>query len=147
MRWKWGFLIILQNTSFLLQYHPAYLQIKLEAANLDYFLTLSWRRSLSYRNQFIDLLGKSMDWFLYDKDLHHERVKLAMHKLLTLSYIMLKNGQTFLKHFVVWKCKIFKVCLAIFQYYAWKGKVKSKKILLKEFVRIIFWHVNSCTFN
>ena len=37
-------------------------------------LTLSWRRLLSYRNQFIDLLRKSMDWFLYDNRLRHERV-------------------------------------------------------------------------
>ena len=27
--------------------------------------TLSWRRSLSYRNQSIDLLCKSVDWFLW----------------------------------------------------------------------------------
>ena len=38
-------------------------------------LTLSWRRSLSYRNQSIDWLCKSMDWFLYDNDLPHERIK------------------------------------------------------------------------
>ena len=38
-------------------------------------LTISWRRPLSYRNQSIDLQSKSMDWFLYDNDLHHERVK------------------------------------------------------------------------
>ena len=38
-------------------------------------LTLSRRRPLSYRNQSIDLLHKSMNWFLYDNDLHHERVK------------------------------------------------------------------------
>ena len=38
------------------------------------FLTLSWRRSLSYRNQSIDLLCKSMDWFLYDNGLRYERV-------------------------------------------------------------------------
>ena len=31
-------------------------------------------RSLSYRNQSIDLICKSMDWFLYDRDLRHERV-------------------------------------------------------------------------
>ena len=30
---------------------------------------------MSYRNQSIDLLGKSMDWFLYDIGLRHERVK------------------------------------------------------------------------
>ena len=34
-----------------------------------HWLSLSWRRSLSYRNQFIDLLCKSMDWFLYDNGL------------------------------------------------------------------------------
>ena len=44
------------------------------------FLTLSWRRSLSYRNQSIDLLCKSMDWFLYDNDLRHKIVKLASSK-------------------------------------------------------------------
>ena len=31
-----------------------------------FILTLSWRWPLSYRNQSIDLLHKSMDWFLYD---------------------------------------------------------------------------------
>ena len=45
--------------------------------NICNTLTLSWRRSYSYRNQFIDLPCKSMDWFLYDRDLHHERVKLV----------------------------------------------------------------------
>ena len=37
-------------------------------------ITLSWRRSPSYRNQSIDWQRKSMDWFLYDRDLDHERV-------------------------------------------------------------------------
>ena len=37
-------------------------------------LTLSWRRPLSYKNQFFDLLRKSVDWFLYDNGLRHERV-------------------------------------------------------------------------
>ena len=41
---------------------------------LNVTLTLSWRRLLSYRNQSIDLLCKSMDWFLYDNGLRHERV-------------------------------------------------------------------------
>ena len=30
---------------------------------------------LSYRNQSIDLLRKSMDWFLYDNGLRRESVK------------------------------------------------------------------------
>ena len=38
-------------------------------------LTLSCRRSLPYRNHIIDLQRKAMDWFLYDRDLRHERVK------------------------------------------------------------------------
>ena len=37
-------------------------------------LTLLQRRSLSYRNQFIDLQSKSMDWLQYDRDFRHERV-------------------------------------------------------------------------
>ena len=39
-------------------------------------LTLSWRMSLSYRNQ---LRSKLIYWFLYDRDLRHERVKPFMH--------------------------------------------------------------------
>ena len=38
-------------------------------------LTLLWRRPLLYRNQSIDLQSKSMDYFLYDNGLRHERVK------------------------------------------------------------------------
>ena len=43
---------------------------------LSISLTLSWRRPLSYRNQSIVLQSKSMDWFLYDNGLRHERVKI-----------------------------------------------------------------------
>ena len=34
---------------------------------IQQILTVSWRRSLSCRNQFIDLQKKSMDWGLYDR--------------------------------------------------------------------------------
>ena len=37
-------------------------------------LTPSWQRLLSYRNQSIDLHSKSMDVFLYDNGLCHEKV-------------------------------------------------------------------------
>ena len=40
-------------------------------------LILSWRRPLSYRNQTIDLVCNSMDWFLYDNGLRHERVSIT----------------------------------------------------------------------
>ena len=35
-------------------------------------LTLSWYKSLSYRNQSTDFQSKSIDWLLYDTDLRHE---------------------------------------------------------------------------
>ena len=35
-------------------------------------LTCLWNRSISYRNQSIE----SMEWFLHDRDLRHERIKL-----------------------------------------------------------------------
>ena len=38
-------------------------------------LNLSWRRPMSYRNQSNDSWSKSMDWFLYDNGLRHERLK------------------------------------------------------------------------
>ena len=42
---------------------------------INFCLTLSWRRPILYRNQSIDLRSKSMDWFLYDIGLRHERDK------------------------------------------------------------------------
>ena len=43
-------------------------------------LTLSRRRPLLHRNQSIDLLWKSIDWFLYDNGLRHEIVKSKILK-------------------------------------------------------------------
>ena len=48
-------------------------------------LTVSWRRPLSYRNQFIDVLRKSMDWFLYDSGLCHGRVNCRAQQNLPIS--------------------------------------------------------------
>ena len=54
------------------------------------FLTLSWWRPLSYRNQFIDLRSKSMDWFLYDNDLRDERVKVNVTRaMMTQEHVIL----------------------------------------------------------
>ena len=43
------------------------------------YMNTSGGLTLSCRNQSIDLLCKSMDWFLYDKNLRHERVNLAYY--------------------------------------------------------------------
>ena len=78
-----------------------------------YWLTLSWRRSLSYINQSIDLRSKSMDWFLcvgtsVMKDLMHlitgsliimTIVKLVTVKLLTKNLIGLWKINKTNKHF------------------------------------------------
>ena len=40
---------------------------------------------LSYRNQSIGLQSKSENWFLYDRGLRHERVKLS---LIVLSFLV-----------------------------------------------------------
>ena len=53
--------------------------------SLDPLLTLSKPTSLSYRNQFIDLLYKSMGWFLHDKDLHHGRVEYYLQEVIQRS--------------------------------------------------------------
>ena len=49
-------------------------------------VTLSWRRSLLYSNQFIDLQSISMDWFLYDNGLRHEKVKFHLFTTSRLFY-------------------------------------------------------------
>ena len=67
-------------------YNPPFIYLKrtvnqpfLELSHLS--LTLSRRRPLSYRNQSIDLLCKSLDWFLHNNGLRHERVKDVAKKV------------------------------------------------------------------
>ena len=40
-------------------------------------ITFSLRKSLSYRNQSIDLHSKSIHWLIYDRGLRHGSVKHA----------------------------------------------------------------------
>ena len=61
-------------------------------------LTFSWRRALSHRKQSIDLPSKSIDWFLYDRDLRHERVK-PLHFTAIILY-PLKTSKKLLVFFV-----------------------------------------------
>ena len=41
------------------------------------------RRSRSHRNQSTDLQRKSIDWFLYDRDLHLQKVKFTKSLIVT----------------------------------------------------------------
>ena len=56
-------------------------------------LSLSWRRSLSYRNHSMDLHSKSINWFLYDRVLRHERVKTVIffQQLMLFDEFMMKQ--------------------------------------------------------
>ena len=47
---------------------------------LNAFMT----KALLNRNQFIDLLCKSIDWFLYDRKLRYERVKLYVLTIISI---------------------------------------------------------------
>ena len=43
--------------------------------SIPYIVNSFMTEVLSYRNQSINSLCKSVEWFLYDRDLRHERVK------------------------------------------------------------------------
>ena len=84
-------------------------------SQLDYFLTLSWRRPLSYRNQYIDLRSKSIDWLLYDNSLRHERV----NAFLKYQAIKLLSGMglTHFQFIFLINCSIqIRVLLQLFVY-------------------------------
>ena len=61
-------------------------------------LTLSWRRPLSYRNQSIDLLRKSMGWFLDDKGLRLERVNCFWGNDEIITMMVYMNGNQMLRY-------------------------------------------------
>ena len=82
-------------------------------------LTLSWRRPLSYRNQSIDLLCKSVDWFLYDNGPRHKRVKRKHNPRMTIiCYQVLSLGWLFSTETVVRRCSVKKIFLEISQNFA-----------------------------
>ena len=101
----------------ILPFPPATLRDTKRLAGL--LLTFSRRRSLSYRNQSTDLQGKSIDWFLYNRNLRHKRVRRKKWKS-TLS-----TGRQDKRHFQADK-------------YRFKIK-KIKKILLNVAVKTPDW--------
>ena len=87
---------------------------------LNFIFNLSWRRPLSYRNQSIDLPHKSMDWFLCDNALRHERVKTYKKVCIFGPYFEYPIRQIFLflTHAVLKssvKCiSVTKICIGIY---------------------------------
>ena len=63
--------------------------------------------SLSYRNQSIDLDRKSNNWFLYDRDLQHERVKRGFWENLAIKSCNqdpanIKDGELYNNNLTPW---------------------------------------------
>ena len=74
-----GYLLVQSSFSNYNLSSLSFVLITIPSSNCDevtVLLTLSWKWSLLFRNQSIDLLCKSMDWFLHN-GLRHERVKLT----------------------------------------------------------------------
>ena len=96
------------------------------------YLTLSWRRSLSYRNQSIDLRSESMDWFLYGNGLRHERVKHKSKILAQKCQIVIKlmSNTDIFGLYEILIMKIWKEILRI-NNHQWKLTRKSKQKIIK----------------
>ena len=78
-------------------------QLRLD--DIKYFCTWGWRwliTSLSSRNQSMNLLCKSMNWFLYDRDILHDRVKLVIAEVLS---ICAKKTKLQLRNLLLFKLK------------------------------------------
>ena len=90
-------------------------------------LTLSWRRSLSYRNQPIDLLCNLMEWFLHEKDLHQERVKtLFTHHTPKVCFYILYSRISFLFFFFFF-FNFFSIYLGFLSRISWFAGQQSKE--------------------
>ena len=95
---QWTFLY-----HYVLGFYVFLVQVVLHKVLWLLVLTLSWRRPLSYRNQSIDLRSKSVDWFLHDNGLGHERVK-SVNSLKSLWILIMKTiGRSQSSWSVLWK--------------------------------------------
>ena len=57
-----------------------------------YFLTLSWRRTLWYKNQSSELQCKLYDWFLYGSELRDKFIFLYIVLLVPKCQFIIKNS-------------------------------------------------------
>ena len=114
---------------------------------IKYILTLSWRRSLSYRNQFIDLLCKSMDWFLHDRNLRHERVKGSKLMLIHKWYQYIKSSciKVYGTRYV--KIRIYTWLVRVVRFVLQKANSAKKRspwvnagIVKNIIIRSVFWN-------
>ena len=96
-------------------------------------LTLSRWRSPPYKDQSIDLLCRSMNWFLYDRDLCQERVKETDYANSSFIYSYLPfywNSQEkqFLKKILGWK----SYCITIRDKFRTLSKINDENFVQKQ---------------
>ena len=68
--------LLIRGRQFTIGRNSCYQPVSVMNLNITHstsFNSFMTERSVSYRNQSINLLCKSKDWFLYDRDLRHER--------------------------------------------------------------------------
>ena len=75
--------------------------------------TFPWRRSLPYSNQSIGFQSKSMDWFLYDRYLRHERVK-NVDATISVNFLIIPFILPLLDTRII---TIFTFCLCLYLYF------------------------------
>ena len=84
---SWTFLVLFLATSLLGLFLVTQFDTSFYCINFYY---LSWWRSISYRNQSIDLQSRSLEWFLCDRDLSHEGVKehcCCLHQQMAQNFV------------------------------------------------------------
>ena len=102
-------------------------------------LTHWWRMFLSYRNRSIDLQRKSMNWFLYDRDLRHKSKDST--KLLWLIVLMNTSSRSQ----IFFKISVLKNFTEISQNTSgrlllYENGYRQKSIQIRSY----FWSVFSC---
>ena len=89
--------------------------------NFSTFLTLSWRKSLSFRNHYSDLLCKSMKWFLYDRNLRHERVSINIEVVLFIyKWIAAWFSRGSISTTWITSCEIFELVVLFYIWENWR---------------------------
>ena len=105
--------------------------------------TVSSRRLLSYRNQSTELLCKSIDWYLCDRNLCYKRVKFTSSK--TYSKVIMKTlkgmSNNFSNNFIGQHLSIllFQIFHSVGKLnYFWKIENKWAKYIHKNFSLGVF---------
>ena len=102
-------------------------------------LTLSWRRPISYRNQSTFLRSKSMNWFLYDIGLRHERVNIK--KLFVWTEIFFLTFNMKIRHLFFVVANLFLSEINHINVYVTKCRMLQRNVK-RVLITQILWELN-----